>query len=204
MNHWEILGPLTFSLELGCTPLMGSACLRKHGPLAYEMHLKGSVWMEGAVWARQSAWDRSHLYSCAPSLNSQWQPWSLWLILLKWGIDWGPSSLDLLPFVRNPSFFCSSMGWKLFNRAKLYKEYYSLLYFTYWFALIIPETRMLQVTSCALGLELTSHSGRQRTNCQFIKLSHHLRGWSWVLLLAEGGRESWKQAEGGRENSFTA
>lgn len=61
MNHWEILGLLTFSLELGCTPLMGSACLRKHGSLAYEMHLKVSVWMEGAVWARQSAWDRSHL-----------------------------------------------------------------------------------------------------------------------------------------------
>lgn len=75
----------------------------------------------------------------------------------------GPAAsavMDLSPFVSYPSFH-SSIRWELFNQAQLYKKYYLLLYLLIGLFSITPETQMLQVTSCALGLELTSDGGRQ-------------------------------------------
>lgn len=140
MNHVDVLGPLTLSLELWYTPLIGSACLRKHSPLAYR------VWdalqrkcVDGRRSAEldKSAEDRNHLSTYLPH---DWTPGEsanaihpAEMGLLSEGAAVS-AAMDLLLFVSNASFH-SSVGWEWFHQAQLYKECYLFLYFTCWFAL---------------------------------------------------------------------
>lgn len=188
MNHWDILGPLTFSLELLSTPCMGSACLWKHSPLA--KIIWNDPWKK-CVGGRHSVSSRQKPPLHSPGTMTELPVRVLIPVTHPRGSNeatgWRSSSLpvmDLHPFVSN-SFFHSSMKWELFNQTQLYKEYYLLLYLLVCHQLF----QILQVTSCALGMELTSDNRRQNSNCQVKKLSHHPREWGWApLLTAEGGR----------------
>lgn len=149
----------------------------------------------------QSAQGRNHLSTHLPHDRTPSEsPNSCDSSYTNEAIAWRSSSLpvmDLPPFVSNPSFH-SSMRWELFNQAQLYKEYYLLLYL-----LVCPQLlQTLQVTSCALGMELTLDSGRQSSNCQVTKVSHRPREWGWVPLLTEGG--GWEEGTArGRTQRFS-
>lgn len=84
--------------------------------------------------------------------------------------------MDLPSFVSYPTFQKQARGENYSIRNNFTKNiiYYCALRIG--LPVIPPDTWALQVTSCALGLPLTSDHGRQRVNCQLPKLSHYPRG----------------------------